>query len=55
MLYAYLVKVSLQYQKVDNHNVIMKSSILVAWRYKYFIEVQKYREYSYLIVYLGNT
>ena len=55
MLHAYLVKVGLQYQKADNHNVIMKSPILVAWRYKYLIKVQKYREDGYLIAYLDNT
>ena len=55
MLHAHLVKVGLQYQKADNHKVIMKSPILVAWRYKYLIKVQKYREDSYLIVYLDNT
>ena len=49
MLHAYLVKVGLKYQKADNHNVFMKSPILVAWRYKYLIKVQKYREDSYLI------
>ena len=55
MLHAHLVKVGLQYQKADNHKVIMKSPILVAWRYKYLIQVQKHRENSYLIVYLDNT
>ena len=55
MLHAYLVKVGLQYQKADNHNVIMKSPILVPWRYKYLIKVQKYREDGYLIAYLDNT
>ena len=55
MLHAYLVKVGLQYQKADNHNVIMESPILVAWRYKYLIKVQKYREDGYLIAYLDNT
>ena len=56
MLHAYLVKAGLQYQKADNHNVIMKSPILVAWRrYKYLIKVQKYREDGYLIAYLDNT
>ena len=55
MLHAYLVKVGLQYQKVDNHKVIMESPILVAWRYKYLIKVQKYRKDGYLIVYLDNT
>ena len=55
MLHAYLVKVGLQYQKADNHNVIMKSPILVAWGYKYLINVQKYREDGYLIAYLDNT
>ena len=55
MLHAYLVKVGLQYQKADNHKVIMKSPILIAWRYKYLIKVQKYREDDYLIVYLDNT
>ena len=55
MLHAYLVKVGLQYQKADNQNVIMKSPILVAWRYKYLIKVQKYREDGYLIVCLGKT
>ena len=55
MLHAYLVKIGLQYQKADNHTVIMKSPILVACRYKYLIKVQKYREDDYLIVYLDNT
>ena len=55
MLHAYLVKVGLQYQKADNHNVIMKSPILVAWRYKYLIKVQKYREDDHLIVYLDKN
>ena len=55
MLHAYLVKVGLQYQKADNQNVFMKSPILVAWRYKYLIKVQKYREDDYLIVYLDKT
>ena len=55
MLHAYLVKVGLQYQKADNQNVFMKSPILVAWRYKYLIKVQKYREDDYLIVYLDRT
>ena len=50
MLHTYLVKVGLQYQKADNYNVIMKSPILVAWRYKYLIKVQKYHEDSYLII-----
>ena len=51
----YLVKVALQYQKADKQNVIMESPILVAWKYKYLIKVQKYREDGYLIVYLDNT
>ena len=55
MLHAYLVKAGLQYQKADNHKVIMKSLILVAWRYKYLIKVQKYREDGDLIIYLDNT
>ena len=53
MLHAYLV--GLQYQKADNHKVIMENPILVAWRYKYLIKVQKYSEDGYLIVYLDNT
>ena len=40
MLHAYLVKIR---------------PILVAWRYKYLIKVQKYREDGYLIAYLYNT
>ena len=55
MLHAYLVKVGLQYQKADNQNVIMKSPILVAWRYKYLIKVQKYREDDHLTVYLDKN
>ena len=55
MLHVYLVRVGLQYQKADNHNVIMKSQILVAWWYKYLIKVQKYGEDRYLIAYLDNT
>ena len=55
MLHAYLVKVGLHYQKADNHNFIMKSPILVAWRYKYLIKVQKYREDGCLIVYLDSS
>ena len=55
MLNAYLVKVGLQYQKADNHKVIMENPILVACRYKYLIKVQKYSEDGYLIVYLDNT
>ena len=47
MLYV-LVKTGLQYQKPDNQKVIMKSPILVAWRYKY-------HEGGYLIVYLDKT
>ena len=55
MLHAYLVKVGLQYQQADNQNVFMKSPILVAWRYKYLIKVQKYREDDYLTVSLDKT
>ena len=42
MLHTYLVKVGFQYQKANNHNLIMKSPIHVDWRYKYLIKVQKY-------------
>ena len=55
MLHPYLVKVGLQDQKADNHKFIMKISILVAWRYKYLIKVQKYREDGCLIVYLDSS
>ena len=51
MLHAYLVKIGLQYQKADDQKVIMKTSRLFVWRYKYLIRVQKYREDGYLIVY----
>ena len=51
----YLVKTGLQYQKADNQKVIMKSPRLVAWRYKYLINVHKYHEDGYLIVYLDET
>ena len=54
MLHVYLVKIGLQYQKADNQKVIMKSSRFFAWRYKYLIKVQKYREDDYLIVYLDE-
>ena len=50
-----LVKTGLQYQKADNQKVIMKSPRLVAWRYKYLINVHKYHEDGYLIVYLDET
>ena len=50
-----LVKTGLQYQKADNQKVIMKSPRLVAWRYKYLINVHKYHEDGYLIVYLDKT
>ena len=33
----------------------MKCPRLVAWKYKYLIKVQKYREGSYLVVYLDKT
>ena len=55
MLHAYLVKIGLQYQKADNQKVIIKSPRLSAWRYKYLIKVQKYREDGYLTVYLDET
>ena len=41
MLHAYLVKIELQYQKANNQKSILKSKRLLAWRYKYFIKVQK--------------
>ena len=50
-----LVKTGLQYQKADNQKVIMKNPRLVAWRYKYLINVHKYHEDGYLIVYLDKT
>ena len=50
-----LVKTGLQYQKADNQKVITKSPKLVAWRYKYLINVHKYHEDGYLIVYLDET
>ena len=50
-----VVKTGLQYQKVDNQKVIRKSPRLVAWRYKYLINVHKYHENGYLIVYLDET
>ena len=50
-----LVKTGLQYQKADNQKVIMKSRRLVAWRYKYLINVHKNHEDDYLIVYLDET
>ena len=50
-----LVKPRLQYQKADDHKVIMKSPRLVAWRYKYLINVHKYHKDGYLIVYLDET
>ena len=40
MLHAYLVKVELQYQKVDNHKFIMKSPILLAWMYRCLISAE---------------
>ena len=49
-----LVKTGLQYQKADNQKVIIKSPRLVAWRYKYWINVHKYHEDGYLIVYLDE-
>ena len=42
-------------EKADNQKVIMKSPRLVAWRYKYLINVHKYHEDGYLIVYLDET
>ena len=50
-----LVKTGLQYQKADNQKVFTKSPKLVAWRYKYLINVHKYHEDGYLIVYLDET
>ena len=35
-----LVKTGLQYQKAENQKVIMKSSRLVTWRYKYIITMK---------------
>ena len=55
MLHSYLVKIGLQYRKADNQKVIMKSRRLVAWRYKYLINVHKNHEDGYLIVYLDET
>ena len=55
MLHAYPVKIGLQYKKADNQKVFIKSPRLSAWRYKYLIKVQKYRENGYLIVYLDET
>ena len=54
MLHTHLVKIEWQYQKADNHKVIMKSPRFFAWRYKYLIKLQKYREDDYLIVYLDE-
>ena len=48
-----LVKPGLQYQKAENQKVIIKSPRLVAWRYKYLINVHKYHVNGYSIVYLG--
>ena len=55
MLHEYLVKIGLQYQKADDQKVIMKNSRHFGWGYKYLINVQKYREDGYLVVYLDET
>ena len=44
-----LVKTGLQYPEVGNQKVIMKSPRLVAWSYKYLINVHKYHVDGYLI------
>ena len=49
-----LVKTGLQYQRAGNQKVIMKSPRLFVWRYKYLINVHKYHEDGYLIVYLDE-
>ena len=54
MLDAYLVKVGLHYQKAENLKVTMKSPRLFAWKYKYLMKVQKYREDGYLNDYLAD-
>ena len=53
-LHVYLVKAGLHYQKADNLKVIMKSQRPFAWKYKYLMKVQKYREDGYSIVYLDD-
>ena len=50
-----LVKTELQYQTADNQKVLVKIPRLVAWRYKYLINVHKYPEDGYLVVYLDET
>ena len=44
-----LVKTGYQYPEVGNQKVIMKSPRLVAWSYKYLINIHKYHVDGYLI------
>ena len=54
-LYHLVQKLSFKYKKCDKRSVIKKSVKIVACRYKYLLEIAKYRAQNYLIVYLDET
>ena len=54
-LYQLVKKLGFEYKQCDKRSVIMESMTIVAWRYKYLLEIEKYRSQGYLIVYLDET
>ena len=54
-LFHLVKKLGFNYQKADNRKVLMESPRIVAWRWKYLRQVEKFRSDGSLIVYLDET
>ena len=53
--YHLLKMLGFKYQKPDNRKVLMKTRSIVAWRWEYLRQIEKYQSGGYLIVYLDET
>ena len=53
--YHVVQKLGFIYKKCDKRSVIMESMNIIMWRYKYLLEIAKYRAKNCLIVYLDAT
>lgn len=54
-LYHIIKHLGFQYKKTNNKKVLMESTRIVEWRYRYLEKIKKYRDEGYHIVYLDET
>ena len=54
-LHHLLKKLGFKYQKADNRKVLLEIPKIVAWRWEYLQQIEKYQSEGYLIVYLDET